>query len=111
MPSSAAKETPALEDRAAPATPTKKKVAKKRAVEQEQEDVGQNVPALALKARDNETPAEIAALLPGVSVERLVEANRLLGSFNGHAGLEWRSPLEAGTALILPRRKDRYSYE
>lgn len=94
VPSSAAKETPALEDRAAPATPTKKKVAKKRAVEQEQDAVGQNVPALALKARDNETPAEIAELL-GVAVADVLWLN------------PWKRigpnvALEPGTEVELP---------
>ena len=75
VPSSAAKETPALEDRAsaAPVTPTKKKVAKKRAAEQEQDAVGQNVPALALKARDNETPAEIAELQSSIAWPEIVD--------------------------------------
>ena len=95
MPSSAAKETPALEDRAsAPVTPTKKKVAKKRAAEQEQDAVGQNVPALALKARDNETPAEIAELL-GVAVADVLWLN------------PWKRigpnvALEPGTEVELP---------
>ena len=95
VPSSAAKETPALEDRAsAPVTPTKKKVAKKRAAEQEQDAVGQNVPALALKARDNETPAEIAELL-GVPVADVLWLN------------PWKRigpnvALEPGTEVELP---------
>ena len=101
VPSSAAKETPALEDRAsaAPVTPTKKKVAKKRAAEQEQDAVGQNVPALALKARDNETPAEIAELL-GVAVADVLWLN------------PWKRigpnvALEPGTEVELPYVDER----
>ena len=109
MPSSAAKETPALEDRAAPATPTKKKVAKKRAVEQEQDAVGQNVPALALKARDNETPAEIAELL-GVAVADVLWLNpwkRIGPNVALEPGTEVELPYVDETRQKSPRVKKR----